>query len=101
MERLLRDSQLRGSTTPEQVAGRGGENDMVGSEVGDARTKGVGRHVVKLRVGEQHLVPLALEQRARIPELQWEVRFAAAEVDTAAERPVRVDERELHDARPA
>jgi hypothetical protein len=71
---------------------------VVGSEGFDTPADLVERQVVELRVDQQRLVPLTVEQRGGVTVLERQVRLAAPEVDAAVERPVRVDEREPHDA---
>ncbi len=43
-------------------------------------------------IDNQRLMSGPLQQSFRVPKLEWQMRFAAAEVNTAFETPVRIEQ---------
>jgi hypothetical protein len=98
-DRLLRHAQLGRRASPEQVTGRGRDDGNVRGVAGHRDLNVFPGQAAELSVEDLRVVARLPQERLGITVFERQVRLPAPEVDTAAERPRRVHERELHDAR--
>ena len=91
-----RHAQFRRRASPEEIARRRCDDAEVGLEVMNAPPD-LGRGKVReLTVDEQDLVAGLFQEVFGISVLERKVRLAAAEIDAAIERPIRIDKCESH-----
>jgi hypothetical protein len=101
---FARDAKLGRGATPEEIAGRRGDNGEIGPEIFDGGGNGErinrSRRGAELAIDDQGFVPGSLQQRFGVTEFKRKMRLTASEVDAALEAPCGVDESESQGERP-
>src|SRR6185312_4971718 len=89
-------AQLGLRAAPEEVGGRGGEDDELGIETAQPGNGGCGSEVFEMGVENDGVVAGELKLLLTEEQLEGEMGFVAAEVGRAGEIPSRLDEGVAH-----